>query len=562
MADASASDLEQRRAAWMEALKSETEKRRAAWRSALEPEQGCTFEVYVQNPYVLPSEEEDAYRTQLKVSRPPLDPGGRCVHLGPLVPHDQQRQVFGDDEIYVANYRNKKPYEMDYPYYYPADKPDWLKENRPPSERPIPPLQLGRFAAAGCYHCVERPALWCVPEGADGAAPKQPLLGSVPNPVLAPDFGIAMVYATVRRALDIWKVYLDWDNRFAAAVAKTFPWHFQPSRPRLEIVPIIKDGIRGLASSGFGYIQLGCGETDNHHTVPLEETDAAPQDGAASWPIPYWLNPDVLVHELGHHLLYGTLGFGPGVQVGVQGPDWCKLWEPQENGDDFRAFHEAFSDIVAIVVAMHHPQFLDRILRETEGDLFSVNALTSVAEISRRKTIRNTMNNKRVGDVQADSQRMRYYQLSQVVAGALFDVLAGFAVRYLAEYEQLPADILSEWERAYDRRLEIPVGAPSPEQELVDEIQAIYRAPDGPAVVESAVVRARDALGWLLGSYVAQRADGSFDPASFTLAGFKRDLMDVASRQDSDVSEGLNRPTLTGALKRHVIEQCFRWRGI
>src|SRR5829696_5221958 len=62
---------DQHRRVRMQALRSETEKRHGEWRAALEPEQGCSFEVYIQNPYIRPPEEENAYKARFKVSRPP-----------------------------------------------------------------------------------------------------------------------------------------------------------------------------------------------------------------------------------------------------------------------------------------------------------------------------------------------------------------------------------------------------------------------------------------------------------------------------------------------------------
>ena len=46
---------------------------------------------------------------------------GRFVRLEPLVPGDRTRLVFGDDEIYVANYLGKKPYDYERPYCARAD---------------------------------------------------------------------------------------------------------------------------------------------------------------------------------------------------------------------------------------------------------------------------------------------------------------------------------------------------------------------------------------------------------------------------------------------------------
>ncbi|HEY0571140.1 MAG TPA: hypothetical protein VGD16_06355 [Enterovirga sp.] len=552
---------------WVEALRTETNERHAAWKLVLEPAHGCTFSVYTQNPYSDP-EHPEAYAAEIRVSRPSRDKHGRFVRLEPLVPGDRTRLVFGDDEIYVANYLSKKPYDYERPYY------DGLGSNtetlkRPPAPEPTAKTSLSKWLRKGCFHCVPREGLF-----KDNS---NVLLAARGNPIQAPDFGVAMVYATARRALDIWKVYLNWDEGFEQALAKPFRWHFR--EPRLEIVPAINDGTpvpKGIASSGFGFVQLGCGlkDSDSHHSAPLANASgaAAAPAGAApakprSWYIPYWINPDVLVHEIGHQILYASLGFGPAIVTTASPPVWRELWGGRD-GDDFRAFHEAFSDIVAVLVSMHHQPFLKRVLDSTDGDLFSENAATKVGEISARKTIRNTLNNVRLADVgrpgsasPSDPPEWRYYQLSQVLSGALFDVLAGFSVHYLAEYNYLRADLVEEWDRAFDPDRASDAAA-APERELSDEVQAIYRQEGGPDIVESAVIRGRDALGRLLGSYLSEQAKASFDPASFRFINFKQDLMAVAARQDSAVSGALARPTLTGAQKARVVDQCFTWRGI
>lgn len=568
MADGLTQDQSRRRE-WMQALRTETDARNAAWMRALEPAHGCSFTVYTQNPYSDP-ENLDVYSATIRVSRPSRDKHDRCVRVRRLSPGDRKRLVFGDDEIYVANYHDRKPYNYERPYHYPAD-PDGVLE-RPPSAHSISRTSLSKWRHDGCFHCVEREALL--------TDSRNVLLAARGHPIRVPDFGVAMVYATARRALDIWKVYLHWDGGFEAAVAKPFPWHFRDRFPRLEIVPAIDDGQpvpQEIASSGFGFVQLGCGQkdNDNHHAAPLANLTAGSSAAAAgppparaeSWSIPFWINPDVLVHELGHQILYATLGFGPGVAPTVSGPIWRDLWGGRD-GDHFRAFHEAFSDIVAVIVSMHHRPLLKGILGATKGDLFSENAATKVGEISARKTIRNTLNNVRLAHVDgaaagtADAPpEMRYYKLSQVLSGALFDVLAGFSVSYLAEYQHLPADLVGAWEQAFDP--ERPgSAAQAPEAQLADEVQAIYALDGGPDIVESAVTRARDALGRLLGSYLAEQSQTSFDPGSFRFASLKRDLIAVASRQDSAPSDALARPTLTGATKARIVEQCFTWREI
>jgi hypothetical protein len=569
MVDLPTHDEGQLRREWLAALKTETEERHAAWKRVLEPEDGCSFSVYTQNPYSDP-DKPDAYAAQIRVSRPSRSKQGRCVRLEPLVPGDRTRIVFGDDEIYVANYLGKKPYEYQRPYYHGAGLESGVLA-RPPAPEATAETSLSKWLGKGCFHCVQRDDLL--------KDNRSVLLAARGTPIQAPDFGVAMVYATARRALDIWKVYLHWDEGFEQAVAKPLLWHFREHLPRLEIVPAINDGTpkpKGIASSGFGFIQLGCGAKDNddHHAAPLAN---APSEGPAppspspaksrSWYIPYWINPDVLVHEVGHQILYASLGFGPAIATTASLPIWRELWGVVD-GDHFRAFHEAFSDIVAVIVSMHHRPFLQRVLESTSGDLFSENAATNVGEISAQKTIRNTLNNVRLTDVDTAGgggpdapPEWRYYRLSQVLSGALFDVLAGFSIHYLAEYDYLPKDLVQEWERAFDADRDGGAAA-APERELADEVQAIFGQEGGRDIVESAVVRARDALGRLLGSYLAEQRGGAFDPATFRFATFKQGLMEVASRQDSAVSGALARPTLTGAQKARVVDQCFTWRGI
>ena len=91
------------------------------------------------------------------------------------------------------------------------------------------------------------------------------------------EFEEAHVFGTVRFVLDIWERYFGY----------TIPWHFARDYRQLEIVilPALHN-----AYAGYGFMEIG----------------SHPQaDGA---PVPYALNFDVMAHELGHLIIYSTIG--------------------------------------------------------------------------------------------------------------------------------------------------------------------------------------------------------------------------------------------------------------
>jgi hypothetical protein len=544
-----------------EKLREDSRERRASWAAALEPEHGAAFTIFVQNPYSDGGADRgEDLRTTIRVSRPIAGDDGRGITLEGLAPSGEISVLLADDEIAVVNYPNKPAYDWSRPYRALPNNLDQRRQLTPGSLRRLDPRLLCACLTNGTYQQIA-----CAPLTPTGRGPS---LRSVPRPIQAPPFGVAMAYATTRRALDIWKVYLNWDDRFADAIAKPFPWHFRAVQPRLEIVPFIKEARigDGVAASGFGFIELGSGQTAEHHTVPLQDTGQKP-GSALEMPVPYWLNPDVLTHELGHHLLYATLGFGPGIGAEQDGPAWTELWrndtvaDPRAPGEAFRAFHEGFSDVAAMLVALHHDTFLRSVIAETQGDIFSVNALTSIGEVTCTKTIRNAMNNLRLADVAVpdpnDPPEFGYYRLSQVISGALFDILAAFGLHYLAVYRVLQPDIVTAWEQNYPRYdpaqtgRERLVGA---EGRLKKALATVYALPNGPSFIRNATVRARDALGQLLGGYLTLHSNGDFDPSGFSLAQLRDDLVAVARKQSS--------PSLSGLLKADVVRNCFAWRGM
>ena len=92
-----------------------------------------------------------------------------------------------------------------------------------------------------------------------------------------PEFAEAHVFGTVRFVLDIWERYFD----------RPIEWHFARDYRQLEIVilPNLDN-----AYAGYGFMEIGA------------------HPAADGMLLPYALNFDVMAHELGHLIIYSTIG--------------------------------------------------------------------------------------------------------------------------------------------------------------------------------------------------------------------------------------------------------------
>jgi len=180
----------------------------------------------------------------------------------------------------------------------------------------------------------------------------------------------AHAFACVRRVLDICESYL----------GREIPWFFLPTYERLEIIPHLP---WTNAQSGFGFLELG-------------------EDDTRDEPFPYALNFDVVAHEIGHLILFGTLG----------------LPERSQPSVDYLAYHEFAADFIALIGLMHFDTALDRMLRRTRGNLFVSNELDRVAELFDEHQIRKASNSLKLADVGSE-----VHDLSRPFTGAMFDSL-------------------------------------------------------------------------------------------------------------------------------------------
>ena len=229
-------------------------------------------------------------------------------------------------------------------------------------------------------------------------------------PVESREFVAVHVYGSLRRVLDIFESYL----------GTAIPWQFRESYERLELIPMIA---WENAQSGYGYMEFG------HR-----------KDDAGAYQ-PYGLNFDVIAHELGHGLLFSTLG------LPAEG-HWSA---------EFGAFHESNADIVAVLAAMHFDSVLDRLLHAARGNIYTQNELNRIGELSENRQIRVASNSRKMSDVTAE-----VHDLSRPMTGAIFDFIVYVYVEELLHRELIGRD-LRDAMLDLDRR---------PDE--VDSIQALF----------------------------------------------------------------------------------------
>jgi hypothetical protein len=300
-----------------------------------------------------------------------------------------------------------------------------------------------------------------------------------------PEFAQAHIFGTIRYVLEIWERYY----------GRRIEWHFARHFERLEvaIVPQLNN-----ATAGYGFMEVGA------HRVG---------EGAL---LPYALNFDVMAHELGHLIVYSTLGL----------PD-----RTTERGEYF-GFHESAADMTALIAASHFNSLLDHLLEATHGNLFSFNELDRFAELSATSQIRLASNSVKLSRFAAGWTDE--HALSQPLTGALFDILVDVFQENLVERGLIGREVANLADR---------VGK---NPEYSSTIQAMYDAAYTGRYVEfrAALVEARDYLGTAL-AIAWQRLSPDFFEYS-----------DVASAMlavDRDLS---------GGRYRDEISEAFDWREI
>ncbi len=262
-----------------------------------------------------------------------------------------------------------------------------------------------------------------------------------------PGFEAAHMYGTLRRVLDIWEGYF----------GRAIPWHFRDRFERLELIPFVD---WDNAHSGYGFIEFGYGETETgerHH---------------------YSLNFDVLAHELGHSMIFS--------EVGVP--------TPATTSAEYRGFQESASDLVALVAVLHFDTVMDHLLQTSNGDLYTLNELNRIGELSETEQIRTASNSLRmsdVADVRTPAEQLsqpELHELGEPLTGAIFDIFVEVYQALLVDAGLIDAELA-----------QLSYGAPedSARQALIERrFAAAYR--DRHDDFKAILILARDYLGALM----------------------------------------------------------------
>ncbi len=253
-----------------------------------------------------------------------------------------------------------------------------------------------------------------------------------------PQFEAAHLFGCVRFVLDIWEGYF----------GRRIPWHSERHYDRIElsILPSLDN-----AYSGYGFIEVG---GDFKH-------------GGFK---PFSLNFDVIAHEVGHAIIYSEVGVpDPSVQQG-----------------EYFGFHESASDLVALLSSLHFESVIDELLDVTSGNLYAINNVIRMGELSENAQIRIAANDVRLSRFARGWTKE--HRLSEPLTGAFFDIFVDLFHECLLDYGAIDRRV----EEASDELLATKEYAPIM-QGMFDEAFA-----KNPEDFWRALVDARDILGTFL----------------------------------------------------------------
>jgi hypothetical protein len=302
------------------------------------------------------------------------------------------------------------------------------------------------------------------------------------------------MYGTVRRVLDIWESYL----------GQRIVWRFMSRRwPRLELVPYVD---WDNAHAGWGFLETGYVVDDRGGREPL------------------CLNFDVLAHEIGHEIIFGVVGTPA----------------PAAETMEYYGFHESAGDLTALIAQLGFNMVADHVLTRTAGNLYNLNELSRIGELSETTQIRVADNTLKMSDVaDADSPaeiscQPARHKLAQPLTGAIFDILVDVYQQMLFE-----RGLIS---RSLDRDSGRVSGETVDDSAIGERFSAAYRGRHD--AFKQALQDTGDYLGTLL-AWAWRRLS-----PDYLIYEHVRDLLLVGDTQ------------LTGGAYRETIKSCFEWREI
>ncbi len=308
------------------------------------------------------------------------------------------------------------------------------------------------------------------------------------------EFRAAHMYGTLRRVLDIWEGY------FGGPVE----WHFRRYLARLELIPQLD---WDNAQAGYGFLETGYGEDDQGQKQP------------------YCLNFDVLAHEFGHMMLYSKVGIPLATTLSAA----------------YVGFQESAADLVALIAVLHYDSFVTHLLERTQGNLYALNELNRIGELSETQQIRIASNADRmidVPDITVPPDQLSHgeqHKIAQPLTGAIFDVLV-----YLFQQLLLDKHLISQ--ELADLSFRVTTNSNIDTLDLHQRFSATYQR--DPAGFKLALLQARDAVG--------ARLAGTWSGLSANFLTYQKIAAAFLSTDRR----------LSGRKYQDSIRDCFLWRRI
>lgn len=259
-------------------------------------------------------------------------------------------------------------------------------------------------------------------------------------PVDSHEFEAAHLFASVRRTLDIWEGYF----------GHRIDWHFARDFDRLELV--LERNVEENAYMGYGFLETGFHRASNGDIHPFS------------------LNFDIVAHEVGHLIIDSMVGV----------PD------PQTTDAEYFGFHESAADLTALIAALHFDSVIDDLLEKMHGNLYTLNFVNRIAELTDNEQIRLAANPLTLVDFTAGWRDE--HDLAQPLTGAIFDVFVDIFHEELVE-----RGLFSATAEDLSDRLEDHLDYHRVIQPVFDK--AFAAAPDG---FREALITARDIIGTYL----------------------------------------------------------------
>ena len=275
------------------------------------------------------------------------------------------------------------------------------------------PAMIGPGPADGRMHAIDAldkegpydPPFWVPPYRGRVGPPALPAADGHFDQIPVDDrtFLSAHTYASARRVLDIWEAFL----------GRRINWWHASNYPSLELIPLVH---WNNAQSGGGFIEMGMRRNDQGELHK------------------FCLNFEVIAHEVGHAIAFSA--------AGVPDPDRLTA--------EYLAFQESFADLIALISVGFFNSVIDKLLGMTHGNLYVLNVLSRIGEISRSQQIRIADNETRLRDldglhfdpaggwIDETGAGRNAHDLAQPLTGAIFDILVDIFQDHLAQRGLIP----------------------------------------------------------------------------------------------------------------------------